>query len=222
MWVARLLRIRNVPTSFSYRMLTSPLFLSFLGKILDNILVGHCRIHLNSWFTIVLPFSATKCAGCAKHRKLIKSRKKATRRNFETARPWRCRPSGKPVILEVPGSNLGPETGRLKDFVQILNAYRKTPGHDLKLGNDSNFSHPFHLSMIFTIPGSKSDLQTALLYQQYLDVTRDPQAPAFKVVCRGSKPAPLSSVRMGPTVVLAVILLCCHWLLSCTGMLISP
>jgi hypothetical protein len=66
--------------------------------------------------------------------------------------------------------------------------------------------------MILTIPGYRS----ALLNQQYLNETRDQQVPAFEVACRCSKPAPRPSVRKRPTVVFAVILLCCHWLLSCT------
>ena len=67
-------------------------------------------------------------------------------------------------------------TGRLKDFVQVLHAYMETLGHPQIRQRRLFLSPvPFHyLLMIFTIPGYKSDLQTALLYQKYLDETRDP------------------------------------------------
>jgi hypothetical protein len=66
--------------------------------------------------------------------------------------------------------------------------------------------------MIFAVSRPRSDLQTALLNQQYLDELRDPQTPALKGY---SQPASRSSVSMQRAVIFALTLLCCHWLLSC-------
>jgi hypothetical protein len=89
---------------------------------------------------------------------VIKPRNKAMRRNFEMAGP-----SGQPGISEVLGSKLDPEIDRLKYFVQFLIAYRKTPRHNLKLGNDNSFSRPFRVFFCGEGPHSRCYGRTAAL-----------------------------------------------------------